>query len=397
METTRENVLTFDPGQALPLRHLFVIRVEHGRGAYRYVPAMQPGERVTGAVPSMAGGLPQAEFSSLIGDDLARRLTEIGLYPKEARAMVNTWRRSYFETDGIRVLFVLPQPWTDAFIPMEINPRPSKIVRVMVGRLEVLTPEREQAAAEAVRRLGAADERTRDESFAFLRKQGRYLEPILRRTLKSSDNAKVRDTCRTLLLTDFVTELRSAVANRGVGSEGTRDAELDSRAQLASLLREVGLTNQGKEEARGILPAVQQMQAPKLNSPQFRPYARIHARTMEALGEDASAADWYGRFVKFGSQTATCQGCHETQGPRDMTFYRDWWAGRKAAVYAARTEGVEGAIARQSAAVRANPRDTAARMMLAYLYELKGEKGRADGLWARITASAGRQVSSAGH
>ena len=53
--------------------------------------------------------------------------------------MVNTWKTSYFQNDGIRVLFVLPQSWTDAFIPMSIVPKPKQVVRVMVGRLELLS------------------------------------------------------------------------------------------------------------------------------------------------------------------------------------------------------------------------------------------------------------------
>ena len=65
---------------------------------------------------------PLADFTRAIADDLAARLTESGLYAKEARAMVNTWTTSYFQTDGVRALFVLPQSWTDAFIPMTVSP-----------------------------------------------------------------------------------------------------------------------------------------------------------------------------------------------------------------------------------------------------------------------------------
>ena len=71
--------------------------------------------------------------------------------------MVNTWKNSYFQNDGIRVLFVLPQSWTDAFIPMNILPKPREVVRVMVGRLELLSPEREQLAESAVRDLAGPD------------------------------------------------------------------------------------------------------------------------------------------------------------------------------------------------------------------------------------------------
>ena len=87
-----------------------------------------------------------ASFSRKAGDAISRELVESGLFEKEARAMVNTWRTSYLETDGIRVLYVLPRIWTDRFIPMKIEPRPTSLVRVMVGRTELLTPERERAA-----------------------------------------------------------------------------------------------------------------------------------------------------------------------------------------------------------------------------------------------------------
>ena len=108
-------------------------------------------------IPSMAEALPLADFTRAIADDLAGRLTESGLYAKEARAMVNTWTASYFQADGIRALFVLPQSWTDAFIPMTVSPQPKKIVRVMVGRLELLTADRERLAEDAVHDLASAE------------------------------------------------------------------------------------------------------------------------------------------------------------------------------------------------------------------------------------------------
>ena len=64
--------------------------------------------------------------------------------------MVNTWTKSYFQTDGIRVLCVLPQSWTDAFIPMTVIPSPKQVIRVMVGRVELMTPERERQAEAAM-------------------------------------------------------------------------------------------------------------------------------------------------------------------------------------------------------------------------------------------------------
>ncbi|HLJ56851.1 MAG TPA: hypothetical protein VKT77_17560 [Chthonomonadaceae bacterium] len=408
MVTTARGILTCDRDEAAPMRHLFLIRVEHGRATYRYEPAIQPGQSIDDAIPSLSGAMPQAEFEQRISDDLAGRLVEAGLFPKEARAMVNTWRQSYFDTDGIRVLTILPQEWTDRFIPLTIEPKPARTVRVIVGRLEVLTPEREAAAASAIRDLASADADRRERAFTFLRDQGRYLEPILRRAARTAPAGSVRSLCERLLLTEFVTELQSAVNGRSapqvsqvsqirsaqtVRSEVASTAELDARAQLAALLTEVGLRDQAAEEARRIQPEVKRMQAPDITNSAFRPYVRIRARTAEALGDEAGAARWYGEFVRFGSQLERCGHCHGAQGPRQMADYRDWWAGRRFAQLTARTESLDAEIARRAAELRTNPGDTAARMMLAYLYQQKGDGAAAERQWSAIDSAAAKRIS----
>ena len=110
------------------VRHVYLLRIEGGKGAYRYLPSIRCGEDIDRVVPTMERAQPIQQFASTIGDDLGTRLVESGLYQKEARAMVNTWRTSYFMSDGIRVLFVLPPSWTDRFIPMTISPAPSQLV-----------------------------------------------------------------------------------------------------------------------------------------------------------------------------------------------------------------------------------------------------------------------------
>ena len=54
--------------------------------------------------------------------------------------MVNTWKDSWFAEDGVRVLYVLPRAWTDRTLPLKLDPAPRELVRVMVGRAEVLAP-----------------------------------------------------------------------------------------------------------------------------------------------------------------------------------------------------------------------------------------------------------------
>ena len=232
LSSARGGTLTVDkePSLGEGIRHVYVIRIENGRGVYRYRWGLRPGWTVSGVIPSMDQAQPLGEFTKSIADDLAGRLTASGLFAKEARAMVNTWASSYFQTDGIRVLFVLPQSWTDAFIPMTVIPKPEKVVRVMVGRIEMLTPERERLAEAAVRSLANPDAGKREQAFAFLREQGRYVEPIIRRVQKTTTDENVRILCRRLLLTDFVTDLRAAVHNAADGKRLNVDPALASQS-----------------------------------------------------------------------------------------------------------------------------------------------------------------------
>jgi hypothetical protein len=72
--------------------------------------------------------------------DMARALVNAGLYEKEARAMVNTWQDQWFAEEGTRVLYLLPRAWTDRTLQLQVAPQPDQVVRVMVGRAELITP-----------------------------------------------------------------------------------------------------------------------------------------------------------------------------------------------------------------------------------------------------------------
>ena len=75
---------------------------------------------------------------------------------------------SWFE-EGSRLIYIVPSGFIDKVLPLTIDPVPGQIVRVFVGRVEIVTP----ATAMAVRKaLAHNDEATLD-------KYGRFLEPIL--------------------------------------------------------------------------------------------------------------------------------------------------------------------------------------------------------------------------
>ena len=107
--------------------------------------------------------------ASHIKADLERALVAQGLYPKEAAAMLETWRDSWFE-EGSRLIYILPESAVNVMLPMRIQPPPARMSRVFVGRIELVTPETKHAVYEA-----AAKNDTRT-----LALYSRFLGPISR-------------------------------------------------------------------------------------------------------------------------------------------------------------------------------------------------------------------------
>lgn len=126
----------------------------------------------------------------VLGDSLAALLATMqqtlvsqGLYEKEAKAMLETWRDSWFE-DGLRVFYILPRPITDGVLPITIGPQPTQLVRVLVGRIEVITPEMENAIRTELNQLEDSSPGMRVAARMVLRQSGRFAEPILKQLLR---------------------------------------------------------------------------------------------------------------------------------------------------------------------------------------------------------------------
>ena len=103
---------------------------------------------------------------------MQRMLEASGLYPREARAMIQTWQDSWF-TEGTRLFYVVPRESIDAVLPMHLEPMPAQVTRVFVGRLELAT----DATLADIRKAAVSG----DES--GLRKYGRFLQPFGERLL----------------------------------------------------------------------------------------------------------------------------------------------------------------------------------------------------------------------
>lgn len=70
---------------------------------------------------------------------LVNALSRAGLRADEAEAMVATWEQGYFHVPGLRLLYLLPRSEIDQALPLHLQPTPARLVRVFVGRIEVMT------------------------------------------------------------------------------------------------------------------------------------------------------------------------------------------------------------------------------------------------------------------
>lgn len=130
--------------------------------------------------------------------ELEKILVSEGLYEKEAKAMIETWKDSWFE-EGLRVFYVLSRKSTDKILPLNVQPKPKETVRVMVGRAEVITPEMEQDVRKQVGFLHSNSKEVRQEAQNNLKKYGRFYEPILKSILESERDTKVRAQIEKLI------------------------------------------------------------------------------------------------------------------------------------------------------------------------------------------------------
>jgi hypothetical protein len=121
-----------------------------GKVAFRTLPPIEvtPGaDAVLAETPeSFEPGEYSTENLAKLRGAMQAALEEDGLFADEARALLDTWEISYFKSFGLRLFFLVPRPWTEDVLPLRIS-RPADIVRVMVGRIELITPRQRRLLA----------------------------------------------------------------------------------------------------------------------------------------------------------------------------------------------------------------------------------------------------------
>jgi hypothetical protein len=159
---TSEGTIAIENNGAEPVPSVILFENRGGRLGYRNVGDVK--DAVTIEPPSLDSSLP------VLRTELETALVAQGLFPKEAQAMVETWRDSWFE-EGTRLIYILPARAVDAFLPLHVDPAPSQTARVFVGRVELITPETMRSVQDA---MASGD-------WPVIESYGRFVDSILDR------------------------------------------------------------------------------------------------------------------------------------------------------------------------------------------------------------------------
>ena len=183
-----------------PVRHVIHLEVgPNGKQARFTLAGNVPTDERSGGLLTQQKLRPIDEVIPDLEAVMQKVLVSEGLFVDEARAMVRTWSRSWFRSEGTRVVYTVPRDVTDEFLPLTITPKPDALVRVLVGRLEVITPTAWREVVAALRDAAGTDAAKRDAGEARLARLGRFLEPHLRNVMKASREAEVKKLAQARL------------------------------------------------------------------------------------------------------------------------------------------------------------------------------------------------------
>ncbi len=99
---------------------LLLVRIENGRVRFARLEPVAQHSQIEVNLPS------EASTVDALAEAMVHELTAAGLYNKEALAMVNTWRTSWFGENGTRLLYLVPDKLTEKLLPLAVDPAPDR-------------------------------------------------------------------------------------------------------------------------------------------------------------------------------------------------------------------------------------------------------------------------------
>jgi len=168
-----------------------------GAAMGRVIVYERDGDRVGVSAHDRIGMVVRPELDDTVHDAhvvVRQELLDSGLFADEADAMLATWDDDWFEP-GLRVIWVVPRDETDSRLPLHLDPAPVSSVRTLVGRLELVTPERADAMQATLR----AHPSPTQAAATLQEAGGRFAEPVLVHLVSRLPDGPDRDHAKAVL------------------------------------------------------------------------------------------------------------------------------------------------------------------------------------------------------
>jgi hypothetical protein len=172
-----------------------LMRIDRGLVRFTRIDPVSPRSMIEVKLPETESTVDQ------LSEATVRELTAVGLYEKESLAMVNTWRTNWFGENGTRLLYLVPQKQTDKLLPLKVDPAPDEQVRVLVGRLETITPEDCQQLVRKLVGIGANDQPAEIWVKEELKSLGRFAEPAIQFAISQTSDPTQLGRLKVILAT----------------------------------------------------------------------------------------------------------------------------------------------------------------------------------------------------
>lgn len=182
-----------------PVEHLFLVYVSAGKAIAKYIPSIAPGEKQIVDLALTADAQAVADFAPQMRQRMAECLEEAGLFPKESAGMTQIWQKDWFETDGVRVIYLNPAAATASLMPLKIDPAPVESIRTYLISIECLQDSKENVIKEMILNLGDNKYSVREAAQRQLIQFGKQTEPALREALQKTEDEEVRNRINVIL------------------------------------------------------------------------------------------------------------------------------------------------------------------------------------------------------
>lgn len=183
--------VTFENHSDVQVGRMLLLDVHQEVGRVLRIQQVPPRDDRTFSPAPKEAPVPIETLAGQTRHHLTAMLEARGLSGQMARSTARAWVSGDLVEPGTRIIYLMPRSWADKLYPMTLQPNPDELVRALVGRVEILEPEDEQAAVNRVKTAYF-----NDTSLTELARGDRFAPPTFRRACQLIDTSQTARWCQ---------------------------------------------------------------------------------------------------------------------------------------------------------------------------------------------------------